>query len=99
MTTGAGVSCPEDVANTFLAIHQSVAKESQTGASSTKITGQLDLVIIIDEGALKPAQHYWVKQLIKILSEIFVISPQYTRVRDDNSVHMTLSKKVHIRIE
>lgn len=78
---GPDISCPEDVATTFLSMHQAEAKVSGNGRwGSSKITGPLDLVFLIDEGALKPDQHYWTKQFINILSETFVISPKYTRV-------------------
>ena len=84
--SGPDISCPKDVANTFLALHQSVAKDSGNGRwGSTKITGEMDLVLLIDEGALKSHQHYWTKQFIKILSEIFVIAPKYTRVSHNMS--------------
>lgn len=34
----------------------------------------------IDEGGLTQNQHYWAKQLILILSEIFVVAPKHTLV-------------------
>jgi len=41
----------------------------------------LDVVFIIDEGALTAPQHYWTKQFLKAFTQLFVISPEYTKVR------------------
>ncbi|XP_067942955.1 sushi, von Willebrand factor type A, EGF and pentraxin domain-containing protein 1-like [Watersipora subatra] len=67
------ITCPEELAETFLSIQDSVTKRTLTAR------GLLDVVFVIDEGALKPEQHYWTTQLLHILSEAFIIAPDYTR--------------------
>jgi len=53
---------------------------------SAKIADVLDVVFIIDEGALTAPQHYWTKQFLKAFTQLFVISPEYTKVRAHHTI-------------
>lgn len=41
---------------------------------------QMEVTLLVDEGGLQASQHYWVKQLLLIISEIFIVSPKHTLV-------------------
>ncbi|KAF6033793.1 hypothetical protein EB796_007899 [Bugula neritina] len=66
--TDPDVTCPEDVVKIFTSIQE-----------SAKMADVLDVVFIIDEGALTAPQHYWTKQFLKAFTQLFVISPEYTK--------------------
>ena len=72
------VTCPDIMADTLMSLHD-----------ATFSTRPLDVVFLLDEGALTSEQHYWAKQLIMILSEILVLSPKYSSVRFHYEVAVT----------